>query len=99
MYVGSLQTDLQYVCGYSIPNNATGWISIPLYESKAMEKKDIRGVAGFYFRLVITENYKTGKDAHIRQFLVLGPRTDSAQTGRDESSQSKNKYNGYIGIR
>lgn len=64
-----------------------------------MEKKDIRGVAGFYFRLVVTENYKSGKDTHIRQFLVLGPRTDSTQPTQDTSSQTKNKYNVNIGIR
>lgn len=64
-----------------------------------MEKKDIRGVAGFYFRLVVTENYKSGKDTHIRQFLALGPRTDSAQPSQATSSINKNGFNGGIGIR
>lgn len=76
VYAGTALFDLQYVCGFTIPSDVSGWVTIPLYESKVMEKRDIRGVIGFYFRLVITENFKSGKDTHIRQFLVLGPHSE-----------------------
>ena len=69
---GTNACDLQEVCSRTL-EHPIGWVALGLTDGA-----DSKGVMAFTFRLVIFANYNGGKDTHVRQLLIFGPKKSSS---------------------
>jgi anaphase-promoting complex subunit 10 len=93
---GTMHADLAEVCTKAL-QQPSGWTTMRLGRGST-------AVAAFTFRLVVHENFNGGKDTHVRQVLVFGPRRDTAAamanvTATDSSADTSLNLTMYAGLR
>lgn len=52
----------------------TGWVNIPLQVPEVSE-----ALKAYFVQLAVISNHQNGRDTHIRQVKVFGPRQDTVQ--------------------
>lgn len=78
---GSTASDLTEVCSIAL-DQPKGWVSLQLSDGIGSI-----GVTAFTFRLLIHENYNGGKDTHVRQVLVFGPKKEDRSHVRPKEAE------------
>lgn len=73
--VGTRKSDIRVVRTEEV-QEPQGWIVIPLFE----EDTGVPYVSGRILQIVIISNHQNGRDTHVRQMKVFGPREDVLST-------------------
>eukprot|EP00741_Cyanophora_paradoxa_P008318 tig00001292_g8047.t1 len=71
----------------------SGWITIPLKPAESAKY-----VRAFLLQIAITQNHQNGRDTHIRQIKVYGPRGYASQLSPSQDFSSP-EFNAYACVR
>mmetsp|Transcript_43774 Transcript_43774/g.68522 ORF Transcript_43774/g.68522 Transcript_43774/m.68522 type:complete len:131 (+) Transcript_43774:468-860(+) len=81
--------DLQEVKEVSL-EEPSGWLSVPLskkdlsHSENESEEYSDESLRAFMLQVAVLANHENGRDSHIRQIKVFGPRSDPTGLGLEE---------------
>lgn len=76
--IGTRSSDIRVVTTEEV-QEPQGWITIPLYEGHPDRIRQPY-LTGRILQIVILSNHQNGRDTHVRQLKVFGPREDVMST-------------------